>query len=58
MVGAKSDPKKLYGGFGLIRIPTDPTGRATGASHLAEIRWTNRKIDSRDLGQRDHQISG
>ena len=26
----KSDPKKLYGGFGLIRIPTDPTGRATG----------------------------
>jgi len=28
--GPKSDPKKLYGGFGLIRIPTDPTGRATG----------------------------
>lgn len=27
--GPKSDPKKLYGGFGLIRIPTDPTGRAT-----------------------------
>src|SRR5437868_15115189 len=23
--GPKSDPKKLYGGFGLIRIPTDPT---------------------------------
>lgn len=28
--GSKSDPKKLYGGFGLIRIPIDPTGRATG----------------------------
>src|SRR6185295_15137590 len=28
--GPKTDPKKLYGGFGLIRIPTDPTGRATG----------------------------
>jgi hypothetical protein len=27
--GPKSDPKKLYGGFGLIRIPTDPTGQAT-----------------------------
>jgi hypothetical protein len=27
--GPKTDPKKLYGGFGLIRIPTDPTGRAT-----------------------------
>jgi hypothetical protein len=27
--GPKSDPKKLYGGFGLIRIPRDPTGRAT-----------------------------
>ena len=27
--GPVSDPKKLYGGFGLIRIPTDPTGRAT-----------------------------
>jgi hypothetical protein len=27
--GPKSDPKKLYGGFGLIKIPTDPTGRAT-----------------------------
>ena len=27
--GPRSDPKKLYGGFGLIRIPTDPTGRAT-----------------------------
>ena len=27
--GPKTDPKKLYGGFGLIRIPTDPTGQAT-----------------------------
>jgi hypothetical protein len=27
--GPKTDPKKLYGGFGLIRIPTDVTGRAT-----------------------------
>jgi len=27
--GPKTDPKKLYGGFGLTRIPTDPTGRAT-----------------------------
>jgi hypothetical protein len=27
--GPKSDPKNLYGGFGLIRIPVDPTGRAT-----------------------------
>jgi hypothetical protein len=27
--GPKSDPKQLYGGFGLIRIPTDPTGQAT-----------------------------
>jgi hypothetical protein len=27
--GPKTDPKKLYGGFGLIRIPTDATGRAT-----------------------------
>jgi hypothetical protein len=27
--GPRTDPKKLYGGFGLIRIPTDPTGRAT-----------------------------
>lgn len=27
--GPKTDPKKLYGGFGLIHIPTDPTGRAT-----------------------------
>jgi hypothetical protein len=26
----RSDPKELYGGFGLIRIPTDPTGQATG----------------------------
>jgi len=27
--GPKTDPKKLYGGFGLIRIPTDATGQAT-----------------------------
>ena len=27
--GPKSDPKGLYGGFGLIRIPVDPTGQAT-----------------------------
>jgi len=27
--GPKSDPKQLYGGFGLIRIPVDPTGQAT-----------------------------
>jgi hypothetical protein len=27
--GPKTDPKKLYGGFGLIRISTDPTGQAT-----------------------------
>jgi hypothetical protein len=27
--GPKTDPKKLYGGFGLIRVPVDPTGRAT-----------------------------
>jgi hypothetical protein len=27
--GPRTDPKKLYGGFGLIRIPVDPTGRAT-----------------------------
>jgi hypothetical protein len=27
--GPKTDPKKLYGGFGLINIPVDPTGQAT-----------------------------
>jgi len=27
--GPKTDPAKLYGGFGLIRIPVDPTGQAT-----------------------------
>jgi hypothetical protein len=27
--GPKTDPKKLYGGFGLIRIPVDSTGQAT-----------------------------
>ena len=27
--GPKKDPKGLYGGFGLIRIPVDPTGQAT-----------------------------
>jgi hypothetical protein len=27
--GPKTDPKKLYGGFGLIRIPVEPTGQAT-----------------------------
>ena len=27
--GPKTDPKHLYGGFGLIRIPVDPTGQAT-----------------------------
>lgn len=27
--GPRTDPKKLYGGFGLIRIPVDPTGQAT-----------------------------
>jgi hypothetical protein len=27
--GPRTDPKKLYGGFGLINIPTDPTGQAT-----------------------------
>jgi hypothetical protein len=27
--GPKSDPKQLYGGFGLIPIPVDPTGQAT-----------------------------
>jgi len=27
--GPKSDPKQLYGGFGLIRIPIDSTGQAT-----------------------------
>ena len=27
--GPKSDLKRLYGGFGLIRIPVDPTGQAT-----------------------------
>ena len=27
--GSKTDPKGLYGGFGLIRIPLDPTEQAT-----------------------------
>lgn len=27
--GPKTDPKQLYGGFGLIRIPVDHTGQAT-----------------------------
>ena len=27
--GPMTDPKKLYGGFGLIRIPVDPSGQAT-----------------------------
>jgi hypothetical protein len=27
--GPKTDPKGLYGGFGLIRIPVDRTGQAT-----------------------------
>ena len=27
--GPRTDPKKLYGGFGLTRIPVDPTGQAT-----------------------------
>lgn len=27
--GPKTDPKNLYGGFGLIRIPVDRTGQAT-----------------------------
>ena len=27
--GPKTDPLKRYGGFGLIGIPVDPTGRAT-----------------------------
>ena len=27
--GPKTDPLGLYGGFGLIRIPTDLTGQAT-----------------------------
>jgi hypothetical protein len=27
--GPRSDPKQLYGGFGLVRIPVDPTGQAT-----------------------------
>ena len=27
--GPQSDPKQLYGGFGLIRIPIDRTGQAT-----------------------------
>jgi hypothetical protein len=27
--GPKTDPKKLYGGYGLINIPVDPTGQAT-----------------------------
>lgn len=27
--GPKTDPKKLYGGYGLIKIPVDPTGQAT-----------------------------
>lgn len=35
--GPKSDPKKLYGGFGLIGIPTDPTGRATRRRIMAKV---------------------
>ena len=27
--GPKTDPKHLYGGFGLIRVPVDRTGQAT-----------------------------
>ena len=27
--GPKTDPRQLYGGFGLIRIPLDRTGQAT-----------------------------
>ena len=27
--GPKTDPKQLYGGFGLIRVPIDRTGQAT-----------------------------
>ena len=27
--GPKTDPKQLYGGFGLIRIPVDRSGQAT-----------------------------
>ena len=29
VVGTKVRSKKLYGGFGLIRIPTDPTVQVT-----------------------------
>lgn len=27
--GPRTDPKQLYGGFGLIRVPVDTTGQAT-----------------------------
>jgi hypothetical protein len=42
--GPKSDPKRLYGGFGLIRIPVDPTGQAT-----ARRIWRRFKGDSERL---------
>jgi hypothetical protein len=27
--GPKTDPKQLYGGFGLVRVPVDASGQAT-----------------------------
>src|SRR4051794_31783883 len=30
--GPRRDPKQLYGGVGLIRIPVDPTGQASPCS--------------------------
>ena len=35
--GPKTDPKHLYGGFGLIRIPVDRTGPGNGSTYLAPV---------------------
>ena len=43
--GPKTDPKQLYGGFGLIRVPIDRTGQATA-----------RRIWRRFEGQRERLI--
>ena len=42
--GPKTDPKKLYGGFGLIHIPTDLTGRATGRRIYRKFKGQTEKM--------------
>lgn len=42
--GPKIDPKNLDGGFGLIKIPADPTGQATARGIYRKLEGSKERL--------------